>query len=318
MVGDSGFQFPGVSSCCCAKVLHWIAIWVAIIILSGCSDPRKPEAVWMETGAGKGQVVYPRGICYSKHDNCFFVVDRMARIQRVEMDGSVSAEWRMPEHTLGKPVGISAAPDGNVYVPDTHYSRVMEFTSTGQFIRTWGKFGKAPGEFIYPTDIAFDAQGSIYVSEYGENDRVQVFDPVTLKVIRSFGHFGNGDGQFARPQSMLLEGDTIYITDACNHRICVYKTDGTFVRNMCGIGVELGELKFPYGLDEDAEGHLVVAEFGNNRVQVIDKQTGKGLRTWGVAGREPGQLAYPWAVAVDGKDRLVIVDSGNNRLQVVR
>jgi hypothetical protein len=49
---------------------------------------------------------------------------------------------------------------------------------------------------------------------------------------------------------------------------------------------------------------------------MIDKQTGRGLASWGGAGREPGQLAYPWAVAVDKAGRIVTVDSGNNRLQV--
>jgi DNA-binding beta-propeller fold protein YncE len=51
-------------------------------------------------------------------------------------------------------------------------------------------------------------------------------------------------------------------------------------------------------------------------VQLIDKETGKGLATWGSGGRELGQLAYPWGVAVDKKDHVVTVDAGNNRLQV--
>jgi DNA-binding beta-propeller fold protein YncE len=115
---------------------------------------------------------------------------------------------------------------------------------------------------------------------------------------------------------MVIDGDVVYVTDSSNHRIVVFKTDGTFVKNLCARGSGLGELRFPYGLDEDEEGHLLVCEFGNNRIQMIDKQTGKGIKTWGVAGREVGQLAYPWAIAVDG-ERAVIVDSGNNRLQVV-
>jgi DNA-binding beta-propeller fold protein YncE len=69
-------------------------------------------------------------------------------------------------------------------------------------------------------------------------------------------------------------------------------------------------------LDQDREGNLIVCEFGNNRVQKIDKATGKSLAVWGTAGREPGELAYPWAVAVDKRDRIVAVDAGNNRLQV--
>jgi len=59
-----------------------------------------------------------------------------------------------------------------------------------------------------------------------------------------------------------------------------------------------------------------VCEFGNNRVQLIDKETGQGLKTWGLGGHEPGQLAYPCGIAVDKHDRVVAVDAGNNRLQV--
>jgi DNA-binding beta-propeller fold protein YncE len=87
---------------------------------------------------------------------------------------------------------------------------------------------------------------------------------------------------------------------------------------MGAVGSNLGEFRFPYGLAMDAEGRLIVCEFGNNRVQWIDRQTGQGLKTWGAAGRAIGQLAYPWAVAVDKRGRVMVVDAGNNRVQIVR
>ena len=64
------------------------------------------------------------------------------------------------------------------------------------------------------------------------------------------------------------------------------------------------------------DSQIYVADRGNNRVQMIDKDTGKGLKAWGAAGRQPGEFAYPWGVAVDKHDRVVAVDAGNNRLQV--
>ena len=180
--------------------------------------------------------------------------------------------------------------------------------------RQWGSFGTGPGQFIYPTDVAFDGQGNIYVSEYGDNDRIQVFD-AQGKLLRAFGRPGMKDGEFSRPESIVVDGDLIYVADSCNHRISVLKTDGTFVRQIGGIGAGLGEFRFPYGLEQDAK-HLIVTEFGNNRVQIIDKASGKGIKVWGKSGREPGQLAYPWSAAVDKRGRVVVVDSGNNRLQV--
>jgi ABC-type Fe3+ transport system permease subunit/sugar lactone lactonase YvrE len=288
---------------------------IGILIFNGCGDPKAPEAVWCDTGTGPAQVVYPRAIAYSDRDDTFVVVDRLARVQRLDRKGKCVAEWRMPEFKYGKPVGVSVAPDGNVYVADTHYHRVMVFSPDGKQLRTWGKQGTGPGEFIYPTDVAFDDKGRIFVGEYGDHDRIQVFDH-DGKYLYEFGRFGQGDGEFSRPESLVIVGDTMYVTDACNHRIVVFKTDGKFVRSFGHSGSAPGEFRFPYGMDLDRDGNLIVVEFGNARVQKIDPKTGRCLAMWGSAGREPGQFAYPWAVTVDKRNRIVAVDSGNNRLQV--
>ncbi len=291
---------------------------LGLLVIAGCGDGVEPEAIWCETGPGPGQLIYPRGVAYSPRDDCLFVVDRMARIQRLEADGRASAEWRMPLWQNGKPVGLTVGPDGNLYVPDTHYFRVMVYTPAGRLLHQWGERGKGPGQFVYPTDVAFDAQGNIYVAEYGDrdSDRIQVFDPEAKNVLRVIGSFGTGDGQFSRPQSIVVSGDMLYVADACNHRIVTFRTDGTFVRNLGTVGSGLGQFRFPYGLDMDRQGRLLVSEYGNNRVQMIDPRTGQGLRTWGVPGREPGQLACPWGLAVDKRGRVMVLDSGNNRIQV--
>ena len=290
---------------------------MAAVLVGGCgrSATSEPDAVWLDTGTGPGQVVYPRGIAYSAADDTIFVVDRMARVQHLDHDGRFLNDWALPDRRSGKPVGLSVGPDGNVYVPDTHYYRVIVYSPLGKEVRRWGSFGRDPGQFIYPTDVEFDRRGRCFVSEYGDNDRIQVFDPAG-RFLYQFGHFGQGDGEFIRPQDMVIDGDTLYVTDACNHRICVFTTAGQWVRNMGTCGSGPGQFRFPYGMDIDREGHLVVCEFGNNRVQRIDKATGRGLGTWGAAGRELGQLAYPWGVIVDKRDRVVTVDAGNNRLQV--
>ena len=61
----------------------------------------------------------------------------------------------------GKPVGLSFAPDGNLYVADTHYHRVVVFTPAGKLIHQFGSFGETDGCFIYPTDVAFAGDGRI-------------------------------------------------------------------------------------------------------------------------------------------------------------
>src|SRR5207237_3892786 len=165
---------------------------VFAVVLNGCTKSTQPDAIYLETGASEGQVVYPRGITYSPSDDTFFVVDRMARIQHFDHAGHYLNGWRMPNWALGKPVGLSVGPDGNLWIPDTHYHRVVVYTPQGQQRREWGSQGTDPGQFIYPTDVAFDSAGHVFVSEYGDHDRIQVFTPEG-KFLYQFGSFGDAD-----------------------------------------------------------------------------------------------------------------------------
>lgn len=283
----------------------------------GCSERDRPETIWGQGGRGPGEFVYPRGVAYSETTDTYFVVDRSGRVQHLDAKGSFIRGWQMPRFDRGKPVGLTVGPDGLLWVPDTHYSRVVVFNASGDVVREFGAFGEAPGQFILPTDIAFDRAGRVYVAEYGGNDRVQVFDPQG-NVLRVIGRSGRREDELARPQSILIVGDELFIADSCNHRISVWSLDGRHLRNLGRVGSGPGEFRFPYGLDVDREGKLVVCEFGNNRVQRIDPANGAPLGTWGRPGRGPGELVTPWAVAVDHVGRVVAVDGGNNRLQVFR
>ncbi len=280
-----------------------------------CGKTDQPETVWGRGGRGPGEMIYPRAIAKSP-DGTFFVVDRSARVQHFDANGQFLNGWVMAEWSQGKPVGLTVDADGNLWVPDTHYHRIIIFTPDGKEIRRFGTRGTGAGEFDLPTDIAFDRDGNIYISEYGDNNRVQVFDR-NFKYLRGWGKIGDGPSDLARPQSMVIVDDELYVTDSCNHRISVFGLDGSYRRTLGHTGGNPGEYRFPYGLEIDQQNNLIVTEFGNNRVQKLDRLTGAPLASWGQAGRLPGELTYPWASITLG-DRVVVVDAGNNRMQVFR
>jgi DNA-binding beta-propeller fold protein YncE len=64
---------------------------------------------------------------------------------------------------------IAVGPDEHVFITDPEGYRVIEFTETGEFVRTWGAFGMGPEELGLPSGIAVDPLGFIWVSDSGNN-----------------------------------------------------------------------------------------------------------------------------------------------------
>ena len=56
-----------------------------------------------------------------------------------------------------------------------------------------GTFSPAVAGTSDPTDVAFDSKGRVFISEYGDHDRIQVFDGEG-RSLYAFGSFGQADG----------------------------------------------------------------------------------------------------------------------------
>jgi len=261
-------------------------------------------------GRAPGRFEVPRGIA-SDGRGGIYVVDKSARVQRLDAAGDVSVWWTMPAFDNGKPTGLSVTPQGEVAVADTHEYRVSVFSSEGELQRTFGDYGTDPGHFIYPTDVLIDARGAWYVSEYGGNDRIQVFDQAGAP-IRVLGGPGEAPGQYRRPQSMAFSpgGEVLWVADSCNHR--VQGIDPLTGEQVWEIGS--GWLRYPYGVATLPDGSLIVTEFGGHRLSRWSP-SGERLGAWGGWGRGPGRLRMPWGVSYDPSSDLVqVLDTGNARV----
>jgi DNA-binding beta-propeller fold protein YncE len=285
----------------------------------GSPGREEPDLVWGKQGVAPGDFQKPRAIAINDRDE-LFIVDMTARIQVFDAVGKYLRSWRTPENANGRPTGLTIAKSGRLFVPDTHYYRVLVYEPDGTLVESdtiGGQPGREPGQFGWPTDVAEDSAGDIYVSEYGDFDRIQKFSPQGDFLLQ-WGGTGEEPGQFRRPQSMAIDDqDRIFVSDACNHRIQVFDTEGKLIGGWGHEGSGPGELYYPYGLALDGKGHLYVCEYGNERIQKFTLE-GKSVGTWGGRGREPGQLHNPWAIAFDSKGRLHIVDSNNHRVQRLR
>jgi DNA-binding beta-propeller fold protein YncE len=74
------------------------------------------------------------------------------------------------------------------------------------------------------------------------------------------------------------------------------------------------ELSPPSGLCFSSDGHLLLADDFNHRVQIYDSQSNL-LHCFGSKGKEPGQFQYPKGIAVDPDGNIYVADSWNHRVQ---
>jgi len=302
------------------RAIH-ILIYGLIAAVVGCDPPPLTPsgviAVFGGVGLGEGEFSYPRAIT-AEPDGSVFVVDKAGRVQRFSPTGEFETAWRMPETTYGKPVGVAVGPDGRIFVADTHYHRVMIYDRDGRHLGSFGREGFCDGEMQLPTDVAVDAEGFIYVSEYHENDRITKWSP-SLQFIQAIGAAPVDGRRLRRPAGIDIDDEqTVWVADACNHRVVRFAPDGTFISAFGEMGCEPGQLRYPYDITVSPDNKsLMVCEYGGDRLQWFDK-SGKSLRTWGGSGRQAGRLWAPWGAAYGPHGCVYVVDSLNSRVQVIR
>ncbi len=292
----------------------------AVAFASGCDSSGRsaPELVWGIHGTKPGWLHKPRVAAFDGHDQ-LYIADLTDRIQVFDRDGRYLRGWRTPDLNVDGPSGLTVDRLGRLLVADTHFYRVLVYSNAGELLFQIGDGvqGSTPGRFGYPTDVVIDRAGNFYVSEYGDNDRIQVFSPEG-KWLRQWGGHGLEPGEFLRPRSLAIDDrDRIYVADSCNHRIQVFDTQGKLLDAWGTRGTAPGQMSYPYDLAIGPDGALYVCEYGNQRVQKFTRE-GKPMGLWGGSGRGPGQLFNPWALAVDGQGAVSVIDTNNHRVQRFR
>jgi len=131
---------------------------------------------------GANYFIMPHGLTVDKQNNIWLTDVGLHQIFKFSHDGKLLMKLgvaKMPGNDsshFNLPTDIAVADDGSFFVSDGYgNSRVVKFSSTGKFMKAWGKYGKKSGEFIIPHGIALDQNNTIYVADR-QNNRVQLFD----------------------------------------------------------------------------------------------------------------------------------------------
>ncbi len=147
---------------------------------------------------------------------------------------------------------------GNVWMVDEGSNMIVEFDPQGnvkmvlgrkpeavaylqQFLEHGDKTPKGypvgvKGEFNRETDIAWDDQDNIYITDGYANSRIIKLDK-DGNWIKWVGTHGSGVNQFNVPHSIAYADGKLYVADRNNDRIQVYDTDLNYLKTISDVGM---------------------------------------------------------------------------------
>ena len=193
--------------------------------------------------------------------------------------------------------------------------RVSVVTLDETYISEFGAYGEGDGQFIWPTGIALDSEGNVYVADELLN-RISIYTK-DGEFVRKWGTAGSGNGQLDKPAGLAIsEEGTLYLTDSRNHRVQSFTLDGKYLGTFGSFGSDPGQLNMPWGITLDKDGLVYVADWRNDRIQVFTPD-GQWQASFGSSGTGIGEFNRPNSVAVDKDGLIYVLDWLNDRVQVL-
>jgi sugar lactone lactonase YvrE len=306
--------------------------------------------------ATSAALALPTGVAVDASGNLYIADDR--RIRKVTngvittvagADGPLGDNGPATSALLLGAAAVAVDAVGNVYIAEIDNNRIRFLTCcssvptyTIQGFAGNGTYGysgdggpAASAELSFPTAVAVDASGNVYIADY-ENNRIRkVSNGVITTVAGSWGGGSSYRGDGGPATSAVLDGPWGVAVDAAGTLYIAENTRIRMVSNgviatVAGGGSSLDNgpatsawLKTPSGVAVDAAGDLYIADSGHNRIckvsnGVITTVAGGGTSGLGDNGPATGAaLAFPSDVAVDAAGNLYIADSGNKRIRKV-
>ena len=302
-------------------------------------NSKKHIFVYTRTGADDGQTI---------------LEPRSARVFEFNPDGTFVKEIGKNLYSKGWAHAVRVDKDDNIWLVDNGTDEVVKLgpdyrvklilgrrnEPVGERMRRAGMTPGAttppprPGYFFEPTDVAWDPQGNIFISDGYQNSSVHKFDKDGHIVKMVGAARGGGPGQFSTPHGVAVDAKgNVYVADRSNGRIQVLDNDLNYVREIKydppqpqGWVAPIPDFgKRPDGryntlwpntlcITPGETQYIYVNSMFPGQIQKITLD-GKVVGQFGTAGRKPGQLGWVHAIACVAENEIWTGELLNWRVQ---
>ena len=248
-------------------------------------------------------------------------------------------EWGQNAYGFSFAHAVRVDKDDNVWVVDEGANMVMRFNPQGRVTMVLGRKDEAidyleefledgahtergrnskigagagrGGSFGRPTDVAFDTQGNIFVSDGYDNSRVAKFTK-DGDFVKSIGSRGTEPDQFNTPHAITYDAKgLIYVGDRGNNRIQVYDSDLKRQAIFSNVRAPWAVCVTP----PNAAGQqfLYSADAGGKIYKL--SLDGKLLGTFGTLGKKVGQFYWVHQMHCVSENEIITGEAQNWRVQ---
>ena len=233
-----------------------VVLYIGLVIAQGGGAPAKAKAATPEIpydsvpnffklpaslymGEGIGVATNSKGHVF------VFTRSGETRLLEFDQNGAFVKEFGVGSYGFAFAHAVRVDKYDNVWAVDEGTNVITKFSPEGKILMVLGKRpdpleqlsllpgagtysgAKKPYSFHRETDVAWDAQDNIFVTDGYSDSRVVKYDK-TGRFVKSVGTRGNGPMQFSTPHALAVDASgLVYVADRGNSRIHVLNNDLT-------------------------------------------------------------------------------------------